>query len=239
MTIVAIHQPNYLPWLGYFAKIAQSDVFVLLDDVQYSKNSYINRVQVLPPTGEPKWLTIPVSAHLGQTIAEVAPAKPSWIDSHQATLQQYYRKSPHFKAVWPTVAALYAGLPAAPAGLAAINGALVQGIAALLGLPCRFVCSSALALPEVASDDRLVEIVRAVAPKGGYLSGKGGANYQDPDKFARAGLGFAYSRFRPLPYPQGRAAGEDFCAGLSVLDAAFALGWDGVAELITQGLTAP
>ena len=63
MATIAIHQPNYLPWLGYFYKIANSDVFVFLDDVQFSKNSYTNRVQVFGKDEKMRWLTVPVSAH--------------------------------------------------------------------------------------------------------------------------------------------------------------------------------
>ena len=71
MATIAIHQPNYLPWLGYFYKIANSDVFVFLDDVQFSKNSYTNRVQVFGKDEKMRWLTVPVSAHSGQSINEI------------------------------------------------------------------------------------------------------------------------------------------------------------------------
>ena len=68
MRVVAIHQPNYLPWLGYFAKISEADEFVFLDDVQYSKNSYTNRVKVLH-ADKPRWLTVPVSFRYGDTLS--------------------------------------------------------------------------------------------------------------------------------------------------------------------------
>ena len=70
--IVAIHQPNFLPWLGFFYKISKSDAFVLLDDVQYSKNSFINRNRIKSPNGE-QWLTMPVlhTGKFGQNINEV------------------------------------------------------------------------------------------------------------------------------------------------------------------------
>ena len=70
--IVAIHQPNYLPWLGYFYKIAKCDMFVLLDNVQYAKNSFINRNKIKTPQGE-LWLTVPVKSkgRFGQLIKEV------------------------------------------------------------------------------------------------------------------------------------------------------------------------
>lgn len=228
MTVVAIHQPNYLPWLGYFHKIAQADVFVFLDDVQFSKNSFTNRVKVMSPGG-PKWLTQPVSFHFGDPIGAVRPARPDWAAAHLETLRQYYRKAPAFRAVHEDLAATVGALPG-DADLAAINRALVEAVAGRLGLTCRFVTSSSLALAgDVASDDRLVEIVAAVAPGGAYLSGKGGAKYQDPDKFAAAGLGFRYTDFAHPVYDQGRASFEP---GLSILDAAYRLGWAGAARLL-------
>ena len=68
--IVAIHQPQYLPWLGYFDKIDKADIFVLLDDVQYKKNEWQNRNKILTATGW-QWLTVPVKYNFGQKINEV------------------------------------------------------------------------------------------------------------------------------------------------------------------------
>jgi len=82
MSIVSIHQPNYFPWLGYFYKIVNSDVFVFLDNVQFSKNSYINRVQIYGKDEKVRWLTVPVSVHLGQLIEEVHPSSIDWRSKH-------------------------------------------------------------------------------------------------------------------------------------------------------------
>ena len=70
--IVAIHQPNYIPWLGFFYKIAKSDIFIFLDDVQYTKNSFINRNKIKTSQGS-IWLTLPVrnKGRFGQLIREV------------------------------------------------------------------------------------------------------------------------------------------------------------------------
>ena len=67
--IVAIHQPNYLPWLGYFYKMVKADIFVLLDNVQYEKNGYTNRCQIKTPQG-PFWLTLPIKRKFPQMINE-------------------------------------------------------------------------------------------------------------------------------------------------------------------------
>ena len=79
--IVAIHQPNYAPWLGYFAKMARADVFVFLDDVQYTKNSYINRVQI-DAGGTARWLTVPVSFSFRDPINRVRAANENWPRAH-------------------------------------------------------------------------------------------------------------------------------------------------------------
>lgn len=228
---VAIHQPNYFPWLGYFAKIAAADAFVFLDDVQYSKNSYINRVKIR--NGAERWLTVPVSAHLGDAIDAVRPAKPSWRRSHADLLANSYRKAAHRSEVLAIVREL---LETAPDGsLAAINRFLVERVAALLGLECRFLASSEFDLGECAADDRLVALSARVAPDAFYVSGRGGAKYQDPGKFDAAGLGFGYLEFAHPIYAQGDA---EFAPGLSVLDALFHAGVAGTGDLIRSAVDA-
>ncbi len=228
--IVAIHQPNYLPWLGYFYKIARADVFVFLDDAQYSKNSYTNRVQVSEPGGA-KWLTVPVSYNFGDLISDVRPAVPDWPSRHMDTLRNYYRSAPCFRAAWPRLKRLYEGVP--DSDLASINRFLVEGIASELGLHCIYRASSGIPTGEATSDDRLAALVASIDADGTYLSGKGAAGYQDPDKFTAAGVDFRYADFRHPRYPQ---LSEDFVEGLSVLDTVFHLGWRGAADLLMQGL---
>lgn len=225
--IVAIHQPNFLPWLGYFHKIARADAFVFLDDAQYTKNSFINRVRVLGPDG-PRWLTLPVSYDFGEPIDRVRPARPDWPSRHLDTLRTLYGDAPAFREVWPKLAEMIAAAPAAD--LAAINRHLIEAAAGELGLSCRFLAASDMDVPGKA-DDRLVGLVAAVEPGAVYLSGEGGAKYQDADKFSAAGLSLTYAGFAHPAYPQGRA---DFEAGLSVVDAVFHLGWAGAAELLAS-----
>jgi hypothetical protein len=226
---VSIHQPNYLPWLGYFYKIALADVFVFLDDVQFSKGSYTNRVKILSPSG-PKWLTIPVKASLGQAIQEVGFANPAWRASHVDVLTNAYAAAPAFDAVWPEIKEAILG--ARGRNLAEVNIDLVAFIAERLGLHCKFRRSSEFQI-RTGSDDRLIEITAQVAPRATYLSGSGGAKYQDPEKFLRARLGFAYASYSPLAYMQLTRPGQpDFVPGLSVLDAVLYLGWGGAAELL-------
>jgi hypothetical protein len=226
--VVAIHQPNYAPWLGYFAKIDAADVFVFLDDVQYSKNNYINRVQILGPSG-PRWLTIPVSYHFGDPITAVLPASREWASAHLDTLRAYYRDALAFAASWPDVEAIYRNLP--DGSLAEVNIALVRALAVRLGISAEFRQSSAINVANEASGARLVELVRTLAPGGTYLSGRGGAKYQDPDAFHSAGLGFRYTSFVHPSYSQ---RGGSFTPGLSVLDAIFHLGWAETGALLRR-----
>ena len=103
---VAIHQPNFFPWLGYFDKIARADVFVLLDDVQFAKQSWTNRVQVLID-GEPGWVTAPVRRDGKVSIAEARfdESKP-WRKKLLKTMYFSYRRAPHFEHVYPRIEAL-------------------------------------------------------------------------------------------------------------------------------------
>ena len=226
MTIVAIHQPNYLPWLGYFAKMASADVFVLLDDVQYSKGSFTNRVQIAR-AGAPAWLTLPVQHRLGASIRETVIARADWAKAHCDTLKQAYRKAACFRTVWPFVESM---LAAAEGALADVNTGLIRSIADHLGITARIEMSSSHGLDtDLAADERLSMIVHRIAPGATYLSGSGGAKYQSETTFAAHGLTLTYSGFTPTPYDRG---GEPFLPGLSILDALFHLGWEGTAALL-------
>lgn len=222
---VAIHQPNYAPWLGHFAKMAASDTFVFLDDAQYSKNGYINRVQI-DASGEVRWLTIPVSYSFGDPIAAVHFSNPDWRKSHLDTLRTYYRRAAHFKATWTWLSEIYAALPQHT--LALSNARLIECIARRLGIAAAFCFSSAFQTDAAAGDDRLIALVRA-AGGARYLSGKGGKNYQDPEKFAAAGIMLTYTEFVHPVYEQGHA---QFISGLSIFDALFQIGFEATAALI-------
>jgi ribosomal protein S18 acetylase RimI-like enzyme len=223
---VAIHQPNYMPWLGYFHKIAKADIFIFLDNVQFSKSSFTNRVKILSPQG-PRWLTVPVSIHLGDNIHSVRSSNPAWARSHSDTLLNMYRQTTCFKAVWPQIRRIYETVPSEK--LCEANMYLIKELCVLLDFSPDF--KRAFNYPtDTTSDDRLIELVSLVAPGGTYLSGAGAAKYQDPQKFAAAGLGFEYLDFRHPEYTQER---EVFEPGLSVLDAVFHLGFEETTALLT------
>jgi hypothetical protein len=222
MKTVAIHQPNYFPWLGYFFKVARADVFIFLDDAQFTKGGYTNRAKILSLKGE-RWITVPVSLHLGDRIHEVKISQKDWVRSHLGLLQACYKNAPHFDEVWKELQEIYRG--AIQRGLSELNISLVRALCARLGLIREFHLSSHLGV-EGKGDERLVRLVGSVAPGGTYLSGKGGAKYQDPRKFADAGFGFQYLNFQHPRYDQGR---EGFQEGLSLLDALFHVGFESVA----------
>lgn len=226
MTLVAIHQPNYAPWLGYFHKLARADVFVLLDDAQFSKGSYTNRVQIAGGRNA-RWLTVPVRHAFGAAINAVTMARPDWPRAHLDSMRTSYRGAACFRAIWPDVEALYADLP--QQSLAQSNTALIVRIAERLAIDTPMCTASSLDAGALGGDDRLIAICRAFGDDVVYLSGRGGAKYQDEAKFAAATIPLQYTAFEQSAYLQG---GGPFVAGLSVLDAVFHLGWDGAAALV-------
>lgn len=226
--IVGIHQPNYLPWLGYFAKIARSDVFVFLDDVQFSKGSYTNRVKVASADTE-AWLTVPVTVALGMEIRAVARARSDIGLSHADRLKGLYGRAAHFREIFPWISP---ALCEAEGGLSESNQALVRVIATRLGLRARFLRSSDLGVRETDPSERLARLVASLAPGGTYLAGKGASGYQDDAAFSRHGLGLARLGFTPPTYPRGEGTP---IAGLSVVDALFHVGVAETARLVQSG----
>lgn len=219
---VGIHQPNFLPWLGYFYKIHLSDIFVILDDVAAPSRGYHNRAGVLVQ-GHQHWLSVPINKS-DPTINSIMQADHRWVDKHLKTLQMVYKKTEFFGEYFDALAEQLQNH--AGGSLAAMNIKLIEMVCNWLELSPKFYLSSDYALQETA-DDRLIRLVQLT---GGacYISGKGGANYQDPEKFRAAGIELSYSGFKPSPYPQLGA--KEFVPGLSVVDALFNIGAEGVRQ---------
>ncbi|ANY18013.1 WbqC family protein [Bordetella pseudohinzii] len=227
--ICAIHQPNFFPWLGYFDKIARSDVFILLDDVQYSHGSWTNRVQ-MRISGQPKWVTAPVdrSYHGGRAIRDMrfSPINRGWREKVSRAIAMSYARAPYFREAFPLVEAM---LMRQTESLSEFNiGAIVE-ICALLGIPReKLLISSDLGAVSSATD-LLIDLTRR-AGADAYMCGGGTSGYQEDEKFRAAGIGLIYQGFRHPVYPQHGQT--EFNTGLSIVDALMETGVQGTRSLL-------
>ena len=229
--LVAIHQPNFFPWLGYFDKLARADVFVLLDDAQFPKKggTWVNRVRLLV-NENPAWVTVPVvrSYHGVREIREMRiDEQTPWRDKLMATLQASYGRAPHADEVMPLLTELIANRTDE---LSEYNRAAIVALAGALGLETELVLSSSLGATSQATE-RLIELVRAVGGTA-YLSGGGAEGYQQDELFSAAGLELVQQGFEPPTYPQPVS---EHVPGLSVIDALFACGVEGTRGLLGAG----
>jgi hypothetical protein len=214
--IVAIHQPNYLPWCGYFAKIAAADVFVVLDDVPLSNGrSFVSRTEIASPHGK-QWLTVPVARTRDAPIAEARFADQRWPARHVRTLQAMYGHASYAPTLLTGLQALYAS---PGERLAEFNLALLRHLLHILGIGTPVVRASQLQVGGTGSQ-HLLGLVQAVGGTA-YLSGPSGQRYLDPGPFADARVAIRYGQYEPQPYPRGRLA---FVPALSILDALFHIG---------------
>lgn len=209
---LAAHQPAYLPWLGYFERIARADVFVFLDNVQFEKNSFINRNRIKTPQGA-QWLTIPVKTrgHLAGTLRDTQiDNSKNWRADHLKAISLTYRKTAHFAERFAKLEALYS---AAEDNLAELCWQQLQFWLGELGIATELARASELQLTSRKSD--LVLDICQRLNASAYLSGALGKDYLDEPAFADAGIAVQYQAFKPPVYPQ---LWGEFVAGLSVLD---------------------
>jgi hypothetical protein len=230
MTRVAIHQPEYFPWLGYLAKAQRADVFVLLDDVQFDRSSLQHRARVAGANG-PIWLTIPFVHKFPQSIDGVMLADDRWRVKHWKTLQACYGRAPGWKAAAPRLEAFFAE-PASR--LVEVSTRSVQMLLEHFGVATRVVRSS-----ELGVSGEKAELVLAICRALGatcYLSGRTGATYLDHEVFAGAGVAIEVQSFTMPAYPRQRDLGEDGLKGLSAIDAWLNVGAEAPALLSRGGV---
>lgn len=231
--VIAIHQPNFFPWLGYFDKIIRSDVFIFLDDVQFPKKggTWINRVNILI-NGSPKWITATVDRSYSgfRNINEMSfnPLLVEWRDGLQKSIEQNYSKHEFFDEVMPIVVKL---LQNNDNNVAEYNIKAITQIASLLQIDLSKFKRSSQIPTFYRSTDLLCELTSAV---GGsvYMCGGGANDYQKDSVFDEKGLILQYQNFLHPVYSQ--RGSSEFVPGLSIIDALMNIGVSGVAELLKR-----
>jgi hypothetical protein len=213
VTAVAIHQPHYLPWLGYLAKWAAADVFVLLDTVQYEKNGWQNRNRIKTAAG-PRWVTVPVHARLGMPVAEVTiDGGQPWRARHRRAIEHAYAGAAHFERHAGGLARLYA---VEWTHLASLAAASAEWLARALGVTAPVRLASSLGATPAEPTERLIVLCRAVGADT-YLAGRDGARYMDAGRFAAAGIRVLYQDYVHPMYAQLHGEFVPNCSGLDLL----------------------
>jgi hypothetical protein len=225
---VAVHQPNYLPWLGFFHKIQAVDIFVLLDTIQFERRGYTHRVRITGPDGQLLWLTQNIRKRPIEEywIKDVCFSDTYWAEKHLKTLIAIYRRAPHFEETFSLIDSAFRS---DVCSMSVFNGTLIRIICNALKIPTEIVYASEIDIPPVSSpSERIAQITERLRGTH-YVSGAGGRAYNDPAVFDKYGVELTYNSFVARPYPQRHS---QFCGGLSVVDACFNLGFNGVASLL-------
>jgi WbqC-like protein len=224
---LAVLQPGYLPWLGFFDQMNRADVFVLYDDVQYTRSDWRNRNRVKGPAG-PVWLTVPVQRQFGQTIRDaLVDNRGDWARKHRETLRVHYGKSRFFAAHFPFLEDAFAR----PwERLVDLDLHLIEGLKRALGIDTPTPRSSELGI----GGDRLERLLALCRHFGAtaYLTGAAAEDYLEPQAFEAAGITLEYQQYEHPVYPQ--LYGE-FVPYLSVVDLLFNCGPESRAILAGEG----
>ncbi|GBE04757.1 WbqC-like protein family protein [bacterium BMS3Abin10] len=198
MPTVMIHQPEYLPWMNLFFKMALSDVFVFLDTVQYSRRSFQNRNKIKTKLNA-KWLTVPLKyAPRDEIVMKVKiDSSQNWEKQHLNLINDSYNSAAYFKEIFSLMEPVYARRQEY---LSELNCDLTMKIAEILGIRTKFIKSS-----ELSVKGRKSELILNICLKLGarrYISGIGAKAYLDEDKFIKNDIDIIYLPPAKIEYRQ-------------------------------------
>jgi len=209
---VSVHQPEHLPWPGLIDKISQSDIYIILDHVQFRKNYFQNRNKLIGPSG-PFWITIPIRKHdICTPINKIQIAYQDklyikWI----STIKRNYSTFPFFCELYPALKAIH---ETDHQSLSVFNTRLIRFMLQYLGIDVKVVFSSALPGGYRDKTDMHIKLVEAVGGST-YISGPSGHEYLDIDRFLKSGLKLEFHSYSPVEY---RHLYDNSSIGVSSLD---------------------
>ena len=231
--IITIHQPEHLPWLGLFNKIAKCEKFVILDSVQFEKNYFQNRNKILGTNGA-QWIGIPVSNkdHMDGSIATTKiatdPKNLKWKEKYLQTVKQSYGKYPFFNDVYPL---LEEAINTDTEYFCEINIAIIKKFCDALDIHPEYVRSTSLNVEGLKSD--LILDICKETKASLYIAGPSGRDYLDMDSFKEAGIEVKFNDYSHPIYPQKRT--EEFVSHLSALDLFMNVGFIEAMRIIMEG----
>lgn len=213
--IVGIHQPNYLPYLGFFDKLRKSDVFIIYDDAQFSKGDFQHRNKIRIYNGW-EWLTVPVEKkHIPinqiKIKNNVKISGMNWHEAHSKEIHDNYKKAPYYPKYAEDIHMIYRQQYDM---LVDINIDLIKFLIKSFEIDARIVYSSEFGFTS-RSTERLVDLVSAI---GGdtYLSGPMGKDYLDMKLFEKKDIKVIFPEFRHPVYQQQY---QGFEPNMSAIDA--------------------
>jgi len=213
-----------MPWIGYVNLMKQADVFVVYDDVQYTKNDWRNRNKIKTPDGC-MWLTVPVKSEGKMMIKDVrANDTFKWREKHLKSLQMNYGRTFFFEPIYDFIEKVLHGHIDF---LYMINMYLICDICRYLGIKTQIKYSSEIGFKDLNKTDRLVAICKNLGATE-YLSPNRSADYLEPEKFETAGIKLQWHNYK---HPKYKQQWGDFISNLSVIDLLFNYGKKG-GELI-------
>jgi hypothetical protein len=213
--IVSIHQPAYLPWLGYLDRIRRSDVFVFLDNVQFQRNSFQNRNKVRTARGW-TWLTVPLltKGHTKSVLTDIEiDANQPWQRKHLATISQSYAGAPFRDRVMSWLAPFYAR---EWTRLADLCWAMLQAHLAELNIETQLVRACDMDNRGMRKSDLVLDLCRQLEATI-YISGPQGRGYIDEVSFAAAGIELRYDEYHHPVYPQCQGEFESHMAAIDLM----------------------
>ena len=231
-----ILQSVYMPWLGYFNMINDADIFVFLDDAQWTKRDWRNRNRIRTPQSW-CWLTVPIKmekAHYDYKICEVKiDNSQNWQENHLGRLDSLYRKAPYYKEIYTPLKNI---LGKKHKYMADINYELISWISDYLNLKSiKFLFSQDMGIPpELHKTDRLVWILEKLGNIEYYISGLAAKSYLEIDKFNEKKIKVEWHDYKHPFYNQNIWKSDIFIPYLSVVDLLFNHGKDSSKIIINQ-----
>ena len=225
---VVIHQPDFMPYLGFFDRLLHADIYVVLETAQYvngTSRSWMNRDKIKTEKGE-QWITVCVKKAPRETrIKDILLLDDDkWRRNNLGLLHQNYRKAPFYKEIMPYLERLYAG---DYLYFWDFSFASIRMLMELFGIEIETVFASDLD-PQGKNNDMIVDILNKLGAKT-YLSGTGAADYYDPKVYERAGIRVVWQEFTHPVYPQ--QFGE-FIPYLSSIDLLFNCGIEASRKIL-------
>lgn len=221
MMKVAIVQSNYIPWKGYIDLIASVDIFILYDDMQFTRRDWRNRNQIKTPQGV-QWLTVPVlvKGKYHQKICKTEIESADWAATHWKALVQNYRRAPHFSEIASWLEPLY--LEQSFTHISQLNRHFIEAICNYLEIKTIITNSCDYTLLDGRSE-RLADLcVQAGGTE--YISGPAAKDYIDEKVFSDLGIKLTWFDYAGYP-PYSQLWGE-FTHGVTILDLLFNCGKD-------------